>query len=489
LRSAVVSLALAAASGCAAGPAGDVPWGSEAVRYFEALSVTLDDDDVYGVLDFYAPGATVQDRTSDFQDTPVPVAEYLVSHRADLGRRLLGVHLGTSDAVVLVEWHRSGRHGAIATTMDATGAITRETVFVDVDSLGRSLLASPEVAAHYTDLYRDYGLLWSSGRAAAVRELYAPDAIVAGALGGREARGHDEIGEAASETTRMERVGAVPRGAGDAATAPALYLDPVSFGDDPQRAIGVFETGSGDCDHRVAVLWRLDDSGRIAEETRYPEVESFRGCGRAASTTGWWSDRDLPGPRDEIVTGTITTPEGRRIAVHNGTDRLEALVEWGLDRFAAAELEAPRLDSVTFEPTRRCEGVGGRLVAGETAHDLVLCIRDRDLCARGRACPVPNLAIRAAMLHEMGHAWLHDQAGDATRRSLLTVSGRRVWSDPDVLWVERGVEYAAEVIAWGLIDEPIRLEQLGNPPCEELTAAFDVLTGRRPILGDAACSG
>jgi hypothetical protein len=474
---------------CGARATVETPWGAEAERYFETLGVALETDDVYTVLDFYAPGATVQDRTGDFQNTQVPVEEYLVSHRADLGRRLLGLHLGRSAAVALVAWPGSGRFGAVTTEMSESGVIARETVFVDVESLGRSLLASPEVAARYIELYHDYGRLWSADGALSVEALYAPDAVIRDALTGRVVRGRESTEPSGDPVTQLQALElAALDGETGSASGAALYLDPVSFGEDPGRAVGVFRAETDGCVHRVAVAWRLDDAGRIVDETRYPGVESFRTCSDAAPPNGWWSDRGLPEPREEIVTGVIATDNGREILVHNGTDRLMELIEWGLGRFAAAGLDRPRLDSVTFEPSRRCEGVGGRVVEGEETYGLVLCIDDGDLCAAEDACLLAPLAVRAALLHEMGHAWLRDEADDATRSRVLGVSGRNVWSDSGVPWVDRGVEYAAEVMAWGLVDEPIRLEQLDNPPCEELVAAFEVLTGRGPSLGAVACA-
>jgi hypothetical protein len=91
------------------------------------------------------------------------------------------------------------------------------------------------------------------------------------------------------------------------------------------------------------------------------------------------------------------------------------------------------------------------------------------------------------MLHELAHAWLLDHAGDSTRAEVLVLSGREVWADESVPWVDRGGEYAAEVLAWGLADEVIGLERLGGPPCEQVAAVFQLLTGRMPPHLPSGC--
>jgi hypothetical protein len=145
------------------------------------------------------------------------------------------------------------------------------------------------------------------------------------------------------------------------------------------------------------------------------------------------------------------------------------------------------VDSVTFEPTRGCEGVFGRVGEVAGSRDLVLCIDAADLCGDGETCGAPPLAVRAGMLHELGHAWLIDHADPATRDALLRLSGREAWSDDVVPWADRGVEYAAEVIAWGLSDEALALSHLGSPPCEQVQASFVLLTGVDPPLDGGRC--
>ena len=57
---------------------------------------------------------------------------------------------------------------------------------------------------------------------------------------------------------------------------------------------------------------------------------------------------------------------------------------------------------------------------------------------------------------------------------MIELSNRERWIDNKAAWKDRGVEYAAQVVAWGLSDEPIQLVELGRPPCSETTAVFDI---------------
>jgi hypothetical protein len=50
-----------------------------------------------------------------------------------------------------------------------------------------------------------------------------------------------------------------------------------------------------------------------------------------------------------------------------------------------------------------------------------------------------------------------------------------------VPWEERGFEHAAEVLAWGLMDEDLFLTSIGETDIRQLAEAFELLTGRTPL--------
>jgi hypothetical protein len=58
-------------------------------------------------------------------------------------------------------------------------------------------------------------------------------------------------------------------------------------------------------------------------------------------------------------------------------------------------------------------------------------------------------------LHELAHAWAESQLSTAEWAAFLELRGLDVWYDDRVARHERGMEHAAEVVSWGLMDEMI----------------------------------
>jgi hypothetical protein len=480
----VLMLALAA---CVSSDGADesAPWGSEPARYFDELSVAYTDSDFYGVLDFYAPSAEVE-KWRGAVEGGARVSDLLRTNSGDLGHELEALHLGGDGALTLVLRPRSGDQEAIVSTIDQ-GLIAREVVFDLAASLGRSLRASPDVISTYEGLYEAFAEAWSSESADHRARLYAADASLHDGLSRVEVSGGEAIVGLSTPGSWSTVVN--PAGGEASAEGPSVYLGPRDYAQDPQRAVGVYEvTDSAGCTRQVAVYWILE-AELIVEEHRYSEVESFRRCAVGRLPVGWWTDLALPEPSDRVVTGVVRTAAGQEIAIHNGTARLEEFVQYGLDRFAAADLDEPLLDTVTFEPSRSCVDRSGRVLGDDASRDLFLCMYESDLCPASSSCPMPTLSARVALLHELGHVWMLDRVGDETQRRLLAVSGRETWGSQDVPWADRGVEYGAELFAWGLLDQAIPMVRFGAPPCQELTTAFQLLTGAAPMRDAADCPG
>jgi hypothetical protein len=85
---------------------------------------------------------------------------------------------------------------------------------------------------------------------------------------------------------------------------------------------------------------------------------------------------------------------------------------------------------------------------------------------------------------------MYDHLGDLDHRLFLALVGLDVWRDANVFWPERGVEVAAETIAWGLAGNA-RADYLIQPvpDCEELTARYVLLTGQDPLTTCAPHGG
>ncbi len=452
----------------------DQPWGSEASAFFEALSVEHSANDFYGVLDFYTPSAFVEKWRGDLRGG-APIAKLLRWNSGDLDQEILGVYLSSQGALTTVSWDSTGDWGAVASEI-AGGLIDSETVFDFTGSLERSLRASPDVIANYESLYTDYVAAWSSGVDDDIAHLYTPSAVLIDSLLGFDIEGNRPIADLGQ--TGMATVAASDTGGLD--ERPAIYLGPVQYGQDPGRAVAIFDvTDQSGCVHRVGILWRLE-TGLIASEDRYHDVGSFPGC-FTTKPQGWWTGLPLPAPSDEVVTNVLRTPAGHEVSVHNGTPLLEQVLQDALSRYTEANLAEPSFDAVIFEPSRQCIGRSGRLTQSEGVRNLYICLFESDLCPGVGPCLEPTLSVKGIVLHELAHAWTLDHVSDELEARFLKLIGLDVWQQDDLPWSEQGTEYSAEVIAWGLLDRPSRMVRIGDPACEDLTAAFRLLTGIEPL--------
>jgi hypothetical protein len=473
-------LLLASVAGCSSAEPEAEPaeWGVEAVQYFAGLADAYNDNDTYGILDFYTPVAEIEKRRGDNRSSSL-VPDLIKWNSADLGVDVVSVHLGAEAALTLVQWPNPGDLGAVVSAMDG-GRIAHETAFDLGGSLERSLRALPATIATYEGLYDAFAVAWSTNDRSSIVGLYAPGARVDDVLGFGVQVPFEEIADSTT-VLRWDPV-AASEVFGDSVSidAPAVFLGPTEYGSDPQRAVGIYRvTDAHGCEYQVGVRWILEDRV-IVDEQRYHETESYRDCATPDLADGWWSGLALPTPSDQVATGSIETSDGASIEVRNGTPTLVDLFQWGLGRFAEKDLSLPRVDAVTFEPSRSCGGRSGRLLDDGTMRNLYVCMYDSDVCTGASSCVAPGTAAQIAALHELAHAWILDHVDHDTVDGILTLSGRTAWDDPEVPWIERGVEYAADVIAWGLIDETLPMVRLGAPPCTELAAAFTLLSGAPP---------
>lgn len=477
-------LVLALAAGCTSADEGGAPepWGEEAVAYLDALSGALTRDDFYGVLDFYSPGAEVYIGRTGFSRGRIVT---FLNRGPRLDQELLAVHLGDEDALRLVWWPGSSTHGAGVSYFE-DGLITHETFYDDVGAIRTGLRASEAVIGPYEDVYDEFAAAWSSGDPGRVEALYHPEAVLSRPLMGDEATGRAEIARLALDSpASWVPLPLIDVGPEDRSEF-ALYLGPLHFGSDPQKAVGVYRKElPGGCTVQTAVRWEFAD-GLIVDERRYPEIDSFRRCTSGDLPGGWWTGLDLPDPRDQVITGTIETPQ-QEIAIRNGTERLDALARWGFGRYEDAGLAEPRIATVTFEPSRSCRDLSGRVIEEDGSRHLFLCLHDHELCSGDAGCERPVLQARIGALHELAHAWILDRTDDATRNEFLEATGLETWNDTSVPWQLRGSEYAAEVLAWGLLDELVPMVRIGNPECSELTEAFQILTGTTPLVTPDGC--
>lgn len=462
-------------SACSGAPESrdDPEWGTEAEAYFQQLAEVYRSNDFYGILDFYTPVAEIEKWRGDNRGG-WPVPDLIKWNSADLGFDVVSLHLGSDASLNLVRWPSSDDVGAVVS--DFVGNRIDHQVEFDLGaSLERSLRATPATIRTYTEFSRDYAAAWSGGDPAEVAGLYADGATI-------------DDGKTRGPVSFAQLVDTSPGawelieasyvfGREDFDDAPAMFLGPGEYGRDPERAVAIYTVTEPDgCERQVGVAWHFEGSV-IVDEIRFHETVSSRLCGGGGPADGWWSGLGLPGPADQAISGQVQVSDGVTIEVRNGTNALVDLLVWGLDRFSRGALDPPTMDTVTFEPSRSCENRSGRVVDDGRVRHLYVCMFDSDVCTIAGTCATPGTSARIAMLHELAHAWMIDHVDDDTIEELLSVSGRSTWDDADVPWLDRGVEFSADVVAWGLLEEALPMVRLGAPPSDELERAFTIITG------------
>lgn len=161
--------------------------------------------------------------------------------------------------------------------------------------------------------------------------------------------------------------------------------------------------------------------------------------------------------RTSVVTVTAkqveaTDPSG----IYGADPEFAATIESAIDRFSSAGLDLPELRIYYHSDPSGCPGATAQFNQDGSGTRI-------DLCTQ----------VTYTLLHELAHAWEHHSMDDSTRQAYLEHAGLNAWADPNVDWVDRGVESAATSIAWGLLETPIT-----NPAAfpDELRS-FELLTG------------
>ena len=177
-------------------------------------------------------------------------------------------------------------------------------------------------------------------------------------------------------------------------------------------------------------------------------LEAVTTTGEAQST--WDITFDQEGFRDEADVG---------------------LAQWAFDRFDQAGLELPPLSLSFHDDRAACDGHFGYYRSGAPAR-IDICGFNWD-----RFLVTP----KKTLLHELAHAWAHQTLDSETRSRFLDLRGLHTWQDDSVSWEKQGTEHAAEVIAWGLMDEELFLTSISGTESFQLADAFVLLTGRHPL--------
>ncbi len=165
-----------------------------------------------------------------------------------------------------------------------------------------------------------------------------------------------------------------------------------------------------------------------------------------------------------VVPREIETPPALSIVAGSEDERASA--EWAVARFGEAGLDLPSIVVEFVGPSLDpCGGARAR------AH------RDVDPALVSVCWGSPFV-----LLHELAHVWeVRSVSSDQQRRFMETRIGVTSWADRNDGWAERGREHAANVIAWGLMEDPSVIGRTYPNDRESLEAGFEILTSRKPL--------
>ena len=178
-----------------------------------------------------------------------------------------------------------------------------------------------------------------------------------------------------------------------------------------------------------------------------------------------------PGPGSDRLAGGDPAPA--RISIESASPEWTRRVEWGLGRFRAAGLTLPPMTVSVHADMAQCDGNSGLYRPGDSI--------EVHLCSPS---PVESRAARLITLHELAHAWAETQLTASQRDDFLRLRGLDAWTDHRLPRHEWGAEHAAEVVSWGLMEEPVPIVRIYDAEPADLSIAFDQLVDRPPLWAE-----
>lgn len=198
------------------------------------------------------------------------------------------------------------------------------------------------------------------------------------------------------------------------------------------------------------------------------------GAGAAIDTPTQTSTTTTAPARQESTALATTTTAAPASEIHapiintENDEQLE-LVTWALGRFEEAGLELPPLTINAHSDRADCNGLNGYLKHSE-----------------GGKYVVHSCGNDFTLLHELAHAWDKHSLDDGTRDEFLepAFSQATTWNNNDN-WYLAGGEHAANVIAWGLLEERINQTRTRPNDTDSMLDGFKILTNGEPLWMDA----
>jgi ketosteroid isomerase-like protein len=456
--------------------------------YIERWAEAWSSGDVYDTVAFYEADVQVSLAQPDLEltfsagtwDSTTSgegrswLANWLDRQTSQRERRVEAAFIGPSDASVLVIIDDLDTAAWFAWDMGASGIAGQSTLRWRDAHKPRGV-PDPRLGP-VDDLLSAYIEAWGTGNRERLTSIYAPDAVLRVA-GSEPIRGIDAIAGSA-EDHRLPEARIAQLTVGDR-VGPAVFVGRIDSGEPVSVVIEAVDPAG--CAERWGVTLTIR-SGSIESELRQPTSNTVRRCLPGSQPTGWWEDIQPPPPLEEWETAVLANEDGGPVSIINGTPELELFLEWALERFTMAGLDQPLLESVTFGPVPACaDRAGVVLDDGIGSPELVQCTDAYAVCRPGPAdCEEFALTARFSMLHELAHVWMIQRLNAPTQTSFSELFGLAAWDDRDAPWHLRGVEYGAEVLTWGLLDEAVALERIGDPPCPLVAEAWTLLTATAP---------
>ena len=395
----------------------------------------------------------------------------------------------STDAALTTETVAPGRQSkqleaVVHTTMGSAAAVS-ETIAASLVSWRRHDSAGDERTATVHALAQQYERAWSQEEVESVLALYQPDAVVTDSLAGVTARGAAQIADLAAAPAPAGGLGKAVVDQLPDFRGPAVFAAGRPLEDGPFDTVALLMTvgAEGTCPHRVATVLQLGRDGLIQAEERLHRIDDLQRC-QGALPPGWWDSTVVPDPVLVERTGSLAVSD-LDIEVYNGTPGLEGLITWSFDQFRTHGLGTPNVRRVTFHDNQidKCEGVTG-LILGDA---VTICF-DSDAACKDQSCTTWDAWVTKATLHELAHAWMDEHLTAEVIEQFQTATSMPTWSDPEHAWGDRGVELAAETIAWTMVDQPIQVNpKLGPHTCDQLASYYEILTGRPPEPTPPGC--
>lgn len=166
-----------------------------------------------------------------------------------------------------------------------------------------------------------------------------------------------------------------------------------------------------------------------------------------------------------LLSGTATA-ELNDVTIDAQNPAQEKMAEWAIGRYAEAGLRLPPL-VIRFPGSdlSLCDGAQGRAYLAHDPIEVRMCWNNEFI-----------------LLHELAHVWeAHNVAADKHQPFSAMRDGVESWASRDVAWEARGREHAANVIAWGLLEDPYPISRTYPNDVATMIDAFSYLTDADPL--------